>query len=292
MDDPAGLRILSFEGPDPPLVFLGEHGFRASVWRPISDGFAAEHARLEVDLNGPVAGPTRPRPAEERRAATSPAALTRLLHEALVARRQLSPFVLLGVGFGAVVAEEYAQRESESLLGVVLVNLPHVPAHQWRARLREEPVERLLAHPHPDLVRLLEAARVADDQASRDVEDVLRVEVHTAFDEHRLPLPTLIVAGDVAPLTSLARVCELRRDRAQVSIAVCNGAGHFPMLEAPVAFDAALRRFLAHLHRDTHAALGAWSYRPDCVWPAGSETEPERFVGDVETALKDLQRYW
>ena len=50
MDDPARLHITTFDGPNPPLVFLGEHGFRAEIWRTLGEGFAAEHSRLEVDL--------------------------------------------------------------------------------------------------------------------------------------------------------------------------------------------------------------------------------------------------
>ena len=55
-----------------------------------------------------------------------------------------------------------------------------------------------------------------------------------------------------------------------MSIAVCNGAGHFPMLEAPEALSVALRRFVGGLRRRTHVSDGTWAYRPDCVW-----TDPE-----------------
>jgi len=68
----------------------------------------------------------------------------------------------------------------------VLVNPPHVPAHQWRARLHEQPLEGLLVQPHPDLVRLLEAARAADDQASCAAEDVLRVQSPHPYLSNRL----------------------------------------------------------------------------------------------------------
>ncbi len=293
MDDRARLHITAFDGPNPPLVFLGEHGFRAEIWRALSEGFAAEHSRLEVDLLPPSSRPRPPQLVEERRADASPAALAQALHRALVGRRQLGPFVLIGVGFGAVVAEEYAERQADSLLGVVLVNPPHVPAYQWRLRLSEGPTDWLLAQPRPDIVAELDSARAADPQAWLDVEAVLRDQGHSTFDEHRLPLPTLIVAGDAAPLTSLARVCELRRERAQLAIAVCNGAGHFPMLEAPTAFEAALRRFLADLRRHTQSAPGAWSYRPECIWPREPQVQPEtRASADSARTLAEFAPTW
>ena len=105
------------------------------------------------------------------------------------------------------------------------------------------------------------------------------------------PCLTLVVAGDADPLTSLGRVCDLRRERSQVSIAVCNGAGHFPMLEAPEALSVALRRFVGGLRRRTHVSDGTWAYRPDCVW-----TDPEApemaDAGQAREAMEQLARDW
>ncbi len=100
-----------------------------------------------------------------------------------------------------------------------------------------------------------------------------------------------MVAGDAAPLTSLGRLFEMRRERSHVSIAICNGTGHFPMLESPEALSVALRRFIAGLRRQTHVSHGTWAYRPDCVWTAPDEPEAAS-AEEAHDAMAQMALHW
>ena len=289
------LTVRAFAGPDPPLVFLSEHGFSATLWRSIGDRLRAQHAALEIDLLG--TGEARP---SERSASGSednpygPAAQASTLWHEVVRPQELAPFLLFGVGYGAAIAEEFAARLPDTLLGVVLVNPLNTAITRWRAVAESAAIEELVVSATPAVRQQLEACREAEADSWRRVDAALRTEVHSG-DEHILHVPVLAIAGDRAPFTSTGPLLALRREWPQLSVAVLNHVAHFPMLEAPDTFVAAVERFKEHLRRPHHAtAPGAWASTPECVWPDDplAATRPLGEPPPERSAPEDFSADW
>ena len=264
------LQIHHRAGAGPPIVWLSEHGMSAKNWRVVAADVGADQEWLEVDLagTGRSSAPRRVRAESSDLDPTDITVQATALYEELVIGRDLPPFLLVGHGFGALVAEQYAAQASDTVLGLVLANPICVRFDEWSAALTNCDVESLTHRPLSAPMRQVAAATCASDRESwAGVGRQLQSLIHSE-DASTMRLPVLLIVGDHAPFTPLGRVAAMASQLPAASVCVLNDVGHFPMLEAPKATADAIRRFLPECPGARRGpAPGAWGARPDCVWP-------------------------
>ena len=275
-----------------PFVYVADHGLSSAVWRATADRLAPESERLEVDLAGSGRGPAVPRQRPEGPEPTHyDVAVQALALYRIIQALELPPFVVVGHGFGALVAERFALQYQDCLLGVALVSPLHSPSDQWRQAL-------IAADAHALTYRTLSAEalglfRAHAAAAPESWEAVLPQLRSVAHDDElaTLEIPVLLISGDHAPFTSLPRLATLAQRLRQGSLCVLDQVGHLPMLEAPDRLSEALRRFAASCPgRRHHMAPGAWNHRMECAWPEtalraflAAPAEPAAPAAGVET---------
>ena len=166
--------------------------------------------------------------------------------------------MLVGHGFGALVAKRFALQYQDCLLGVALANPLHSPSDQWRQALTGADAHALTYRTLTAEALGLFRAQVA--AAPESWEAVLPQLRSVAHDDElaTLEVPVLLVSGDHAPFTSLSRLATLAQRLHQGNLCVLDQVGHLPMLEAPDRMSEALRRFAVTCPgRRRHTAPGA-----------------------------------
>lgn len=238
---------------DPPLLLvhgLGQNGF--TDWLPVMGTLARRHYVLAVDLPGFGYSSTP-------QAKLSPTQLARVL-DAMLARRQLGPLVVVGHSMGGALALRLAADFPHRVASLVVVDaagilhrtafskhatIGQLPSEGWpdvlkepAARLRDLGhliVERILGLPF-DPTEVLRAndwlwPLVLRDRSSINAALALVDEDFSAV-VHTLPQPVHLIWGEadaVAPLRT-GVLLERRLPRAQLS--VLPGVGHVPMAQA------------------------------------------------------------
>jgi pimeloyl-ACP methyl ester carboxylesterase len=253
-------RALELEGDGPPVVLL--HGFAdsADTWRYALDALARLDRRaVAVDLPGfASASPLGPEPVLEQ--------LDRF-GEALI--RRYAPkggAVLVGNSLGGCMALRLAQREELGLAGVVPVAPAGLDMARWLAIIERDPLVRwLLASPVPVPRPVLQTAvaqvyrRVAfhrpgavDPKAIRafcehfsDKATVARFltagrrlypELNDCFELERIQCPVLVVWGRQDRMVHARGARQLTAAVPHARVALLDGVGHCPQLEAPDRF--------------------------------------------------------
>jgi pimeloyl-ACP methyl ester carboxylesterase len=258
-----GLRI-AYEraGSGPPLVLL--HGFVGdgpTTWAPQLDALSETYTVVAWDAPG--AGGSADPPEDFGMAGYAD------VLAGFVAALDLWPPHVAGLSFGGALAIALADRH------------PHVPRSLvlasayagWRGSLGGEAAEQRLArslaisHASPDdfVAALLptmfsegtEPATVAAfDAALRAFHPVgFRAMSRASAEDLRDALPgllqpTLLVYGDLDVRAPLPVARHLESEISQARLVVLPGAGHVCSLEAPEAFNAAVRDFLARQVED------------------------------------------
>jgi pimeloyl-ACP methyl ester carboxylesterase len=172
-------------------------------------------------------------------------------------------FVLLAHSFGGVIAVRYALRWPEKLMSLVFVD---AAVSGWKG-----PLSYLPGWPAWFRLMLMQRNKDADwaefhvshDLANQDKRDEVRalLEVERRYDPRRIQ--PLISAGyhslPLRPIAANVRVLGIygqhagrflgdarQLQRAGATVVYIKGAGHFPFVEQPEAFHAALRAFVTN----------------------------------------------
>lgn len=157
-----------------------------------------------------------------------------------ILREVYGPIVAVGASMGGYVALALARRAPERVLGLALVS-SRADADSWdRRREREHTIAALRdgeipENAEPD-VPLPHLARA--QEAMRDRLDLTGVVASFGG-------PLLVCVGDADPLVSVDESRALAESALDGRFEVIAGAGHFPSVEQPRAFDAVLLDFLS-----------------------------------------------
>lgn len=261
--DPAGRR--------PTVLFV--HGFRGTHHglELIADALPGYQV-VVPDLPG--FGASSPMTGREHDVAGYADALVQLLR-----RRFTPPVVLCGHSFGSVVAARMAATEPALFRRLVLINAIASPAlggprsvtsqlatayyklgvtlpeRSARALLASELVvrltgETLLTSRDPEVRRFVHESHRRHFSAFRSrthLYEAFRASISSTVADYapRLPMPTLLIAGEtdgLAPMSGQQEVCARLADGRLVAIP---GVGHLVHYEAPDAAAAAITEFLA-----------------------------------------------
>jgi len=244
-------------GEGPALVFC--HGFTTTgaFWREQLTPFSRTHQVVVVNLpgHGPSASPSNRKYSIDAFAKDLAQVFEQL---------SLSNAVLVGLSMGGTIAQTFALRHPEKLVGLVLVGAtphglgPDVQVENVLAAISElgiaeaskRVIERSFAPATPQA--LLEFAKREVVQTPEHVarEAIASLNESDTRDElGRISVPTLVVCGKEDRITPPEQSEELARGIRDARLVLLEKAGHFPMLEVPEQFNAKLREFLNTLVR-------------------------------------------
>jgi pimeloyl-ACP methyl ester carboxylesterase len=248
-------------GAGPALVFLHGHPFSRAMWASQLDALSDEFRVVAPDLPGYGASPPLAQVMSMRRFAD---AVVELL-DALGVRRA----TFVGLSMGGLVAMELGLGHPERVDGLVLAATTAAPP-------TEEDVERrrraaadidahgMLGHTAEMLPRLFGPAASRDPALTVPiVTTMLRTSPAGAAAALRgraerpdyerllggLGPPALVVAGDRDAYSTKEVTDQLVAALPDPEVLLLPGVGHFPNLEAPEAFDEAVRAFARRASR-------------------------------------------
>ncbi|MGF6999648.1 alpha/beta fold hydrolase [Paraburkholderia sp. GAS32] len=235
-----------------PLVFC--HGFTTTseFWREQVEVFAKDFLVVAVNLPGHGISP-----APVERAYTMDAFVDDL-HDIFAALR-LHDAVLVGLSMGGTISQRFALKHGGLLKKLVLVGAtPHglgadvdasnvldaIALHGVQKASQDVIDRSFAAEASP---ALLEFARREVVQTPGHVARIAIVSLNRADTRdslERIGVPTLVVCGEEDVITPPSESRALAKGIPDASLLLMPGAGHFPMLEKPAEFNAALRTFL------------------------------------------------
>jgi 3-oxoadipate enol-lactonase len=242
-------------GAGPALILVHGHPFDRSMWRLQLASLADDLRVVAPDLPGYGASPPRgPK-------VTMPEFAAAVLE--LADRLGLGRFAVAGLSMGGLVAMELGLRAPERVAGVALVATTAAPATAAEAADRRALADRIERDGILDLA-LDMAGKLFGPAARRDpgvVEPIVSVMLRTppagaaaalrgraerpdySTLLRELRVPSLVIAGDRDAYADEAVVAQLVGALPAPEVLRLPGIGHLPNLEAPAAFDAALRAF-------------------------------------------------
>jgi 3-oxoadipate enol-lactonase len=236
-------------------VFVHGHPFDRRMWAPQLRSLSAGFRVLAPDLPGYGGSPPAGRTVTMGELAD---AVGRFMDA-----RDVTRAVIVGLSMGGLVAMELGLRAPDRVDGVVLAATTAAPVAPDEAAQRREAADRLERDGVLDLA-LEMAGRLFGPAGRRDpelVEPVLSMMLHASpagaaaavrgraeRPDYRallpaLEVPAMVIAGDHDAFADEAVVAELVAALPDPEIVRLPGIGHLPNLEAPAAFDAAVRRF-------------------------------------------------
>src|SRR6195256_5295358 len=252
-----GDTFVRISGQGLPLVFV--HGFTTTseFWREQAEEFSKAYRVIRINLPGH---------------GTSPAPTARGYHledfveDVAWVFRELSieKAVLIGLSMGGIVAQKFALKHRQLVKALVLVDTtshgigPDATANAFLAvadkRGLEKAVQDLsdISFSSSASPALLEWAR---QEVIQTPEFVARTAVRSLNDADtrgslsQIKVPTLVIAGEEDRITPPQESEILAKGISDSILSLIPGAGHFSMLENPVAFNRVLRRFLDGLPR-------------------------------------------
>ena len=247
LDGPAGALYVNDGGDGGlPVVFLHSFGGDSSHWASQLDHLRHHRRALALDLRGHGKS-ARPKDADY-----SVDAFVRDL-EAVATELKLSRFVLVGHSLGAAVANAYAAKHPRSVAGLVLVGAAgKIPAEQaaqvmasleadYRQTMRQH-MDRLVAdaQPHVRTELLAQLAKMPKDDSLAMIGALFNDDPLPAFDRYRGP--RLLIYAERSD--AQGGLHTFKRGERQV---VFEGTSHWPHLDKPKEFNAALDEFLAEV---------------------------------------------
>jgi len=242
-------------GDGAPLVLVHGHPFNRTMWRPQLQSLSGELRVIAPDLPGYGATPGR------GSKVTMPEFAGAIVE--LADDLRLERFAVAGLSMGGLIAMELGLRHPDRVAGVALVATTAAPVTPTEAEARRTAADRLERDGILDLA-LDMAGKLFGPAARRDpaiVEPVVTMMLRTspagaaaalrgraerpdyATLLRGLTVPALVVAGDHDAYADEAVVAQLVSALPAPEVVRIPGAGHLPNLEAPAAFDAALRAF-------------------------------------------------
>jgi len=250
-----GDTFVRISGQGFPLVFV--HGFTTTseFWREQAEEFSKAYRVIRINLPGHGASP-------------APTSRSYCLEDFVedVARvfRELSieKAVLIGLSMGGIVAQKFALKYPHLLKALVLVDTtshgigPDATAVLANADKRgfKKAVEDLsdISFSSSASPALLEWARREVIQTPEFVARAADRSLHDADTRgslSQIKVPTLVIAGEEDRVTPPQESEVLAKGISDSTLALIPGAGHFSMLDNPVAFNRILRRFIDGLPR-------------------------------------------
>ncbi|MGO4329488.1 alpha/beta fold hydrolase [Cupriavidus sp. 2TAF22] len=240
-------------GQGPAVVFC--HGFTTTseFWKSQAEDLSANHTVVCINLPGHGISPA------PRERAYTMAAFVDDLH-AVFTTLGLKDAVLVGLSMGGTVSQLFALKHGSLLRGLVLVGAtPHglgedVDAARVLeaidvygvAKASQNVIERSFA---PSASReLIDFGKGEVVQTPEHVARQAIVSLNGSDTRDRLSgiaLPTLVICGTEDTITPPRESVQLAAGIPGARLHMVEGAGHFPMLEAPQAFNAVLGAFLA-----------------------------------------------
>ncbi|WP_144161399.1 alpha/beta fold hydrolase [Paraburkholderia sp. BCC1885] len=235
-----------------PLVFC--HGFTTTseFWREQVDVFATDHLVVAINLPGHGISP-----APLDRAYTIDAFVDDLYQ--VFSMLGLHDAILVGLSMGGMIAQRFALKHHALLSKLVLVDTtPHglgadVDADNVLNAIAMHGVEKASQHvvdrsfsgkASPALLEFArkEVVLTPEHVAREAIMSLNRADTRASLAD--ITLPTLVVCGEEDVITPPEESRILASGLSGASLVLIPGAGHFPMLEKPKEFNAALRKFL------------------------------------------------
>jgi pimeloyl-ACP methyl ester carboxylesterase len=242
-------------GHGPAVVFLHGHPFSHAMWASQMESLSDEFRVIAPDLPGYGESPPLAQIMSMRRFAD---AVLELLDALDVARA-----TVVGLSMGGLVAMELGVAQPERVDGLVLAATTAAPATEEDAERRRRAAadieaNGMLGHTAEMLPRLFGPAASRDPALTVPiVTTMLRTSPAGAAAALRgraerpdyerllreLRPPALVVAGDRDAYSTKEVTDQLVAALPDPEMLILPGVGHFPNLEAPDAFDAAVRAF-------------------------------------------------
>jgi pimeloyl-ACP methyl ester carboxylesterase len=247
--------VVDEAGDGPPLILIHGHPFNRTMWRPQLQSLSDDLRLIAPDLPGYGASPGR------GAKVTMPEFAGAIVE--LADRLGLERFAVAGLSMGGLVTMELGLRHPDRVAGVALVATTAAPVTPDEADDRRALADRVERDGILDLA-LDMAGKLFGPAARRDpaiVEPVVSMMLRTspagaaaalrgraerpdyATLLQALAVPALVVAGDHDGYADEAVVAQLVDALPAPEVVRLPGTGHLPNLEAPAAFDAALRAF-------------------------------------------------
>src|SRR5579859_4843942 len=243
-------------GQGTPLLLL--HGFTQDlrVWRPQLNGLSDQHTVIAWDAPG--AGQSSD-PPDTYEIGDWADCLAELLNAAAVQR----PAHVVGLSWGGLLAQEFYRRHPARVRSLVLADTyagwtgslsSSVAAERLAACVRDSALAHQEFVPRylPGMFSASVAPEVRDELAHIMSQfhpaGFRRMATVLAYADTRdllpsLRVPTLLVWGDADVRSPLAVAHQLRAAIPGAQLTILSGAGHVSNLEAPAAFNAAVRQF-------------------------------------------------
>jgi pimeloyl-ACP methyl ester carboxylesterase len=235
-----------------PVIFLHSFGGDSSHWASQLDLLRHHRRALAIDLRGHGKS-ARPQDMDY-----SIGAFVNDL-ETVVKEIKLRRFVLVGHSLGAAVANAYAAKHPRQVAGLVLVGagarMPPERAQKVMASLDAnynqammQFMEGLLAdaQPHVRTELLGQMAKMPRDDALAIIAATFKDDPLPAFDRYKGPKMLMYVEGPGGN-----GLQEARKDARQASF---QGTSHWPHLDRPKEFNAALEEFLLEIREPEASA--------------------------------------
>ncbi|MFS8931394.1 alpha/beta fold hydrolase [Cupriavidus taiwanensis] len=240
-------------GQGPVVVFC--HGFTTTseFWRSQAEDLSGTHTVVCVNLPGHGISPA------PRERAYTMAAFVDDLH-AVFTMLGLKDAVLVGLSMGGTISQLFALEHGSLLRGLVLVGAtPHGLGEDVDAARVLEAIEMYgVAKASQNVIErsfapltdrgLIDFGKAEVAQTPEHVARQAIVSLNVSDTRDRLSeiaVPTLVVCGTEDTITPPRESVKLAAGIPGARLRMVEGAGHFPMLEAPQAFNAVLGAFLA-----------------------------------------------
>ncbi len=228
-----GDTFVRISGQGFPLVFV--HGFTTTseFWREQAEEFSKAYRVIRINLPGHGASP-------------APTSRSYCLEDFVedVARvfRELSieKAVLIGLSMGGIVAQKFALKYRHLVKALVLVDTtshgigPDATADAFLAIADKRGLKKAVQ----------DLSDISFSSSASPLNDA-----DTRGSLSQINVPTLVIAGEEDRVTPPRESEILAKGISDSTLALIPGAGHFSMLENPVAFNRILRRFLDGLPR-------------------------------------------
>lgn len=255
---PAGTIHREVDGEGEPIVFIHGLGATSNVWFPQRQALSGRFQVIVYDRSGCGLSSLRD---EGYSIESWGAELARLLDDLAVATA-----VVVGHSLGSMVAQDFAATHPERTRALVLVGGEAALSPEGREILgtRADLIEAgglsavvdpwlssVLAPAtragNPVLAGLLRAMFLSYDPRSYAQQARALRDADVRPHHSGISCPTLLLVGDEDPVTPLAWQEAIQSAIPGSQLRTLPGAAHMPMLESPVAFNAALEEFLARL---------------------------------------------
>ena len=229
-----------------PVVFLHSFGGDSSHWANQLDHLRHHRRALAIDLRGHGKS-ARPRDMDY----SLPAFVSDL--ETVVKELKLSRFVLVGHSLGAAVANAYAAKNPRQVAGLVLVGasgrMPPERSQKVMASLEanynqtmSQFMDELVseAQPHVRTELLGQMSKMPRDDSIAIIGALFKDDPLPAFDRYKGPKLLMYAAKS----DGNGGLQSFRKDEKQVAF---DGTSHWPHLDRPKEFNAALDEFLLEI---------------------------------------------